>query len=811
MSQTAITSAFEQYLAQQTIAAQPVVLDEFIFANVPGLDPDTPIDPDETISDADIVWRQAVDRAGVINGNAVVYSVLLGTSIGDFTFNCVGLANAETGMIAMITHIPPQDKYANSGEIQGNALTRSFVMEYDGAEAATAINVPAETWQIDFSARMSAMDERVRAETVDIYGVGAFIGDAFLVSGDAVAGYVMAPGTGYVGGLRVALASEMNIAATGPTKVWIDAKWQGTSAGPWASDFVITFADELEDYIADGYQHFVFAVADIAADGTVTDLRPIGTADGGQQSGKYLHTANNLSEIADAGEAAQADARKNLALGTAATLDATTSTTDNTVGRVLKVGDRGLGLTAINPTGIDFNSYQFAAGETLFLKMADCTNIPAGIDTGYVVYAYVNVIGVRNVNNNVGILIGDNGGARYYWAVRSTNSSGVTSWLVRILPQSASDIDALPITGGDLTGPLNLHNRLNMYTGSHRDADGYGLIECFDANDVLAMTFGYYDDAFNLYFYDEAGEYRVNALTIGSNANMTVRGNLSGVALFEGAVRVYSPNNPPPLVQKTRFGANLSASWGSNGGTVPAGCALTGGDFNSENEYPIYAYMQYLINGSWINASGGVGAESRVSASHYKTVPENGISSLINLRPYLRESNDPVDLPGVPHFIDDAGYDWFEAAPKLTGRVFIAVAPDAGVIVQIADSSLPDTDAFSLYPDGVSVYGLEALPPDCSIDGTWRFDSETLTAYRDAELAAARRLAENTRLRTQFATQAMLAISTLQNRVSIGRARAGDADALAAWQNYLIDLDELTDAQLSAPDFVFPPTPELNK
>lgn len=262
------------------------------------------------------------------------------------------------------------------------------------------------------------------------------------------------------------------------------------------------------------------------------------------------------------------------------------------------------------------------------------------------------------------------------------------------------------------------------------------------------------------------------------------------------------------FVTATRFGANMSDHWGGNGGTVPPGCALTGGDFNSDNEYPIYAYMQYLINGVWINASGGVGAASRVSGSHYRAVPENGISSLINLRPYLRESNDPVDLPGVPHFIDDAGYDWFEAAPKLTGRVFIAVAPDTGVIVQIADSSLPDTDAFSLYPDGVSIYGLEALPPDCSIDGTWRFDSETLTAYRDAELAAGRILSENTRLRTQFATQAMLAISTLQNRVSIGRARAGDADALAAWQNYLIDLDELTDAQLASADFVFPSTPQ---
>lgn len=161
----------------------------------------------------------------------------------------------------------------------------------------------------------------------------------------------------------------------------------------------------------------------------------VNKADGALQKGQ------NLNDVAD-----RAKARAALQLGTVATLDVTSSATDSTLGHVLKVGDRGIGLTAINPVGIDFNSYKFATGETLFLKMADCTNIPAGIDTGYVVYAYVNVIGIRNVNNNVAVLIGDNGGAKYYWAVRSTNSSGVTTWSVRILPQTAADIFAVGLS-----------------------------------------------------------------------------------------------------------------------------------------------------------------------------------------------------------------------------------------------------------------------------------------------------------------------------------------------------------------------------
>lgn len=534
--------------------------------------------------------------------------------------------------------------------------------------------------------------------------------------------------------------------------------------------------------------------------------------------GEYLAIANNLSEIADAGEAAQADARKNLALGTAATLDATTSTTDNTPGRVLKVGDRGLGLTGIIASNnFDFSTYEFAAGETLFIHMLTAINYPSELSVMAGGFAYLHVTGIRDAAYDASFIIApQTGSGGIYFCKRSTDSDGNIGWFVNKLPTSAADVGAMPVYPTALTVDLNT-------LGASSSAGVY--CQQMDVNATPELNYPVQQSG-TLLVTPSAYGCQQEYTTFASGQKFT-RGLMEGFNGVDGPWQPwrpqYSENNPPPatdlsayatsdwvrsyFVQATRFGANLSATWGAGGGTVPAGCALTGGDFNSENEYPIYAYMQYLVADTWINATGGVGAASRVSGSHYKTVPENGISSLINLRPYLRESNDPVDLPGAPHFIDDAGYDWFEAAPKLTGRVFIAVAPDTGVIVQIADSSLPDTDAFSLYPDGVSIYGLESLPPDCSIDGTWRFDSETLTAYLDAELAAGRILSENTRLRTQFATQAMLAISTLQNRVSIGRVRAGDADALAAWQNYLIDLDELTDTQLSAPDFVFPPVP----
>lgn len=157
----------------------------------------------------------------------------------------------------------------------------------------------------------------------------------------------------------------------------------------------------------------------------------------------------------------------------------------------MKVGDRGLGKTIISAVSIDFNTYQFAAGETLFLKMADCTNIPAGIDTRYVIYAYVNVIGIRDVNNNVAILIGDNGGSKYYWAVRSTNTSSVTTWSVKILPQSAADINAMP---RDPIGTIGNNGRM-----ASADSPGWWLVS-LDKPETVA-DFPKYPNGNRLYSY----------------------------------------------------------------------------------------------------------------------------------------------------------------------------------------------------------------------------------------------------------------------------------------------------------------------
>ncbi|ECM8331847.1 phage tail protein, partial [Salmonella enterica subsp. enterica serovar Tennessee] len=270
--------AFEQWKAQQGTTGEPVLLDEFVFANVPALDPDQPVDRNETLPPAEqIVHRQAVSRKGVVNDNAVVHSVVLGADVGDFSFNWIGLINKASGTLAMIVHAPVQQKLKTAEGQQGNVLTRSFLMEYNGAQAETGINTPAETWQIDFTARMAGMDERQRLENIDIFGAAAFFGDGYLVGKSGNQFYVT-KGTGYVAGLRTTLAENLNITVTTrPVKAWLDVCWTGTLTSVWGVQSRITVADNLADYVQNGVQHYVFAVAGIDENGNITDLRPKGT------------------------------------------------------------------------------------------------------------------------------------------------------------------------------------------------------------------------------------------------------------------------------------------------------------------------------------------------------------------------------------------------------------------------------------------------------------------------------------------------------------------------------------------------------
>ena len=277
MSQT-ITNAFSRYWQECLTNQTPVVLDEFVLANVPDLDPAAPIDPDSGLPPAgQIVHRHTVDQRGRINNDAVAYTIVMDTTVGDFSFNAMYLINKASGVVGMIVHkgLETKLKTDEAAGQTGNSLVKSMLMEYDRAAEATATHVDASTWQIDYAARLRGMDDDLRLQALQFFGPATFYGDGFkLVNESGV--YKVQPGVAYVGGLRAELneVKKINPGAK-PVGLWLDIYRAGSLLDAWVNHFTLTLSvPDMVDYLdSNGYQHHVAKVAIINADGSVTDVR----------------------------------------------------------------------------------------------------------------------------------------------------------------------------------------------------------------------------------------------------------------------------------------------------------------------------------------------------------------------------------------------------------------------------------------------------------------------------------------------------------------------------------------------------------
>ncbi|HDY4924370.1 phage tail-collar fiber domain-containing protein [Yersinia enterocolitica] len=268
---TVITRAFEHWQAGQVLNNLPARPDTIIFAHVPGLDPTAEINPDEGIpADGQIVHRDAVAQYGMINDSAVAYSVVLDTRIGDFTFNWIGLVDAASNTLCMIVHTPAQQKIATANGVQGNNITRTFLMEFAGAAEASQITVSAQTWQIDFSARLRGIDEVCRLANLDYYGHAAFFSDGFSVSKDGDK-YRVKAGLAYIGGIRALLADDVLLEAAAGNVVYADVSYQGSVLSEFAPIIhlgVKNSAGDFGDYTdANGFTHYIASLALITANG----------------------------------------------------------------------------------------------------------------------------------------------------------------------------------------------------------------------------------------------------------------------------------------------------------------------------------------------------------------------------------------------------------------------------------------------------------------------------------------------------------------------------------------------------------------
>ncbi|WP_313327328.1 phage tail-collar fiber domain-containing protein [Stutzerimonas balearica] len=171
-----ITIAGERLIAQKQADRQPLEVARFVLAYLPGLDTTQPVDRDAGLPPAEqIVYSVDISRDGAagpngeltregyLSPNQVVYSLLMGTNIGDFDFNWIGLQTIED-VLLIAAYVPRQQKRREIPPLQtGNNLTRNIVLEYDGAQSLTGIEVPAASWQFDFTAQFAAMNTQIAA------------------------------------------------------------------------------------------------------------------------------------------------------------------------------------------------------------------------------------------------------------------------------------------------------------------------------------------------------------------------------------------------------------------------------------------------------------------------------------------------------------------------------------------------------------------------------------------------------------------------------------------------------------------------
>lgn len=269
-----ITLAGESLIAQKQGAGETLDIARFVLALVPGLDPNAPVDRAAGKPPAgQIVYTKGYDRKGYVSPNQVIYSLMVGSDVGDWDFNWIGLEAAEGVLLAVAT-VPLQQKRKNIPPLQiGNNVTRNFLVEFNGAQALTGVTVDASTWQHDFTVRLNGIDRRERLSNRDVFGRACFLADSLQME-RSFGLYQVKAGIAYVEGIRVQLDEPVQAQFPAlPAKAWLDvalAREGSDSVATWK----VVFGENQVDYVdSNGTAHYLVELASVEVSGEITDLR----------------------------------------------------------------------------------------------------------------------------------------------------------------------------------------------------------------------------------------------------------------------------------------------------------------------------------------------------------------------------------------------------------------------------------------------------------------------------------------------------------------------------------------------------------
>ena len=369
-----MTAAGEALKARLQAEGKPLVIDTFVFAHIPNLDPTEQLTPGITVPTDQVVYTYPIpdEYRAYVNPNQVVYSALLGSDVGDWSFNWQGLVCSEYDTLIAAATFPTLEKrkYSGATGAAGNNLTRNFLLEFSGAKELTGITISADVWQLDFTIRLLGMDERERLSNFDLYGAGWFSGDGWKLARQG-GQYACAPGFGYVGGIRAGLAEPMPVVATfTPADVWLDVclKPQGSDRVATAAPMVVEPDTEVPFSAADetGLMHYRALIAHVDAGGGITDKRqPMNGTDGA--SGQLADVQRLMKRKVNAGKGLTGGGPLSSDVTLSAKLDGKTTQAD--AGGAITVKDVAIGG--------NLGDLASARGQVGDLKIATATNYPS--------------------------------------------------------------------------------------------------------------------------------------------------------------------------------------------------------------------------------------------------------------------------------------------------------------------------------------------------------------------------------------------------------------------------------------------------
>ncbi|HDI8432589.1 TPA: tail fiber protein [Escherichia coli] len=485
----------------------------------------------------------------------------------------------------MIAHTPRQQKIKTANGVQGNNLIRTFSMEFDGAAAAMHIDVSADVWQIDFTARLAGMDEARRLLAFDHYGEAAFLGDGFQVSyQDGTA--TVAAGVGYVGGLRVSLREPYSLPAAVGDTIWIDASWQGFVTGEWSTVFTFCARKEHAPYTdGNGFQHFVAPLAKLTAGGP-QDLRPQ-TPDEEQSNALAEHEKSRRhpdATLTEKGFAQYSNATDSDAEDRAATSKAVKIAMDNANARLAKnrngsdIPNKPLFIenVGLKPTVNKAESAVQRAGDTM---------------TGELKIRGVNAL--RIFNEAFGLIFRRSEECLHLIPTQENQGEN-------------GDIGPLrPFTMNLRTGEITMSKVSVGGDSQVRGALGIGVQNALGGNSI---AFGDNDtglkqngDGLLDVYANGQHVFRFQNGALQSNRAVNVSGRVTPSDYGNFDARYQQRNDG---VQDIRLGSQRVDGHYDDDFTVPSGYVVVGGDVHPSTSLKLYSRpLQKLINGTWYNAA----------------------------------------------------------------------------------------------------------------------------------------------------------------------------------------------------------------